>query len=138
MSSNKPKTTVRWFLAFYWHCKRLFGGEDYNAKQVFEACLVIIHEILDSAPLKLHFQEAVNEVVEGPIHDLLDIAFFDSGPVILHQGIRHEGVGADLGSPFDGFLITSQVRDLGFLSFDLDLIEFTLQHIHGILTIVQL
>ena len=84
------------------------------------------------------FEISVDEFIEVSVHDFGQIAFFIAGSMIFDQGIRHEGIGTDLRTPYNALLFELDVFEFGFLSLDLQLIKLRFQHVHGRFTVVEL
>ena len=59
----------------------------------------------------LHAQIGIDEAVDVTVHNVLDVAVFKIGAVILCQLVGHENVGTDLAAPFDFHLYALDVGD---------------------------
>ncbi len=57
-------------------------------------------------------QISVDEAVKIAVHDCVDVRVLEAGTGILHKGIGHEDVGADLAAPLDLLLNALDVGDL--------------------------
>ena len=79
---------------------------------------------------RFHLQISVDEAVDVAVHDGVDVAHLVAGAGVLREGVGHEDVGADLGTPGDLQLVALDVLDLVEVLTLFDLDELGLQHAH--------
>ena len=77
-----------------------------------------------------HLEVGVDEAVDVAVHDRVDVAHLVAGTGVLREGVRHENVGTDLGTPGDLQLVALDVLDLVEVLTLFDLDELGLQHAH--------
>ena len=83
-------------------------------------------------------QIRVDEAVEVAVHDSVHVAGLVVGAVVLDHGVGHEDVGADLVAPCDLVLDALDVVDLVHMLLLGDLVELCLQHLHGVVAVLEL
>ena len=83
-------------------------------------------------------QVRLDELIDVPVHDGIDIAGLRPGAMVLHQLIRLEHIGPDLAAPGDVLLFAHQLPEFFFLLFFPHFIQPRFQDFHGNVLVLEL
>ena len=87
---------------------------------------------------RIPFQISIDKGIQVSVHNRLDIAGFIAAAQILDHGIRLENIGADLGTPGDILDLAANLTRFRLILLDLEHIQLGLQHLHGLILILEL
>ena len=85
----------------------------------------------------LHGKECVYKSINVAVHDVLNVAVFIAGAVVLGEGVGHENVGADLAAPFDLLLNALDVAYLLEVLALFDLGKTCTEHVAAVFEVLE-
>ena len=93
--------------------------------------------LLTGSVSRLHCEIGIYKAVYISVHDILDVAVFKAGTVVLCQRVRHKNIRADLAAPLYLLLNALNVAYLFKVLALLDLGKTRAQHIAAVLEVLE-
>ncbi len=102
------------------------------------AVLIFLRDLLFQRSVGGGGEIGVDEAVDIAVHDILDVAGLKARAGVLHQGVGHEHIGADLTAPLDLYLHALDVGDLLRVLLGLHFRQAGAEHLHAVVPVPEL